>query len=76
LRTTGKEIDKNDENYETIKMWDTHEKINNGCTQYYNPSQHVAVVDKLTVLFKTRAVFDQYIKKNTQTFWHQIFQIV
>jgi hypothetical protein len=38
------------------------EMIKNAYTKYYNPSKHLAV-DKVTVLFKGRAVFKQHIPK-------------
>jgi hypothetical protein len=37
-------------------------------SKFYNPSEHFAV-DEVTVKFKGRVIFKQYITKKTQKFW-------
>jgi len=55
------------------KIRDLLEIIRTNFSKFYNPSEHLAV-DEVTVKFKGRVLFKQYIQKKTQTFRHQNVQ--
>ena len=54
-----------DEGEEYDQLWKLRivfEKLKKAYAKFYNPSQHLAV-DKVTVKFKSRVIFRQYIPK-------------
>jgi len=58
----GKEYDR------LWKLWTLFDKLNEAYAKFYNPSEHLAV-HKVTVKFKVRVIFRQYIPK--KSFRHQ-----
>ena len=50
-----------------------YENYETSFSKFYNPSEHLAV-DEITVKFKGRLIFKEYIPKQTQKFWHKNLQ--
>jgi hypothetical protein len=50
------------------------DKLNNAYTKYYSPTEHLAI-DVITVLFKGRVVFKQYIPKKNKRFGIKIYKL-
>ena len=75
LHLTGSynESEMTDENSDRLwKMRNLFEILNKTLSKFYSSSEHLAV-DDVTVLFKRRVIFRQYMPKK-QTFWHQNLQ--
>jgi len=67
LHFTGnkKEPDRTDENFDSLwKIRDLFEILNATFSKFYNPSENLAIAD-VTVSFRRRVIFKQYIPKNT-----------
>jgi hypothetical protein len=62
-------------NYDSL--WElTHifDLLNDACSKYYTDSEYLAV-EEVTVLFKGRIIFKQYIPKR-HMFWNKNIQII
>jgi hypothetical protein len=69
------EPDKTDENYERLwKIRTIFDKLNDAYAKYYSPTKHLAT-DEITVLFKGRVVFKQYIPKKHKRFGIKIYKL-
>jgi len=56
------------------KLWTVFDKLNKAYVKFYNPVEHLAV-DKLTVKFKGRVIFRQYIPKKRKHFSINIYKL-
>jgi hypothetical protein len=68
-------LDKTNENND--RLWKTRtisDKLNDAYAKYYRPTKHSAG-DGVTVLFKERVVFKQYIPKKHKCFGIKIYKI-
>ena len=69
------EPDMTDENSDWLwKMWNLFEILNQKFSKFYNPSEHLAV-DEVTVLYKGRVIFRQYIPKKHKRFGIRIYKL-
>jgi hypothetical protein len=48
--------------------------LSDTCAKFYNPSEHLAV-DVIIVLFKERAIFNQYFPKRCICFGIKIYKV-
>ena len=56
------------------KLRAVFDKLNAAYTKFYNPSEHLAV-DEVTVTFKGRVSFSQYIPKKPKCFGVKIYKL-
>ena len=69
------EPDRTDENFDRLwKIWDLFEIRNATFSKFYNPSENLAT-DEVTVLFKGRVIFKQYLPKKSKRFGIKIFKL-
>jgi hypothetical protein len=69
------EIDREAENYDRLwKIRTIFDTLNDAYEKYYNPSEHLAV-DEITVKFKGRVFFREYIPKKHTRFGIKIFKL-
>ena len=70
-----KEPDGTDENFDRLwKIRDLSEILNATFSKFYNPSENLAI-DEVTVSFKGRVIFKQYIPKKRKCFGIKIFKL-
>jgi hypothetical protein len=63
------------EEYDQLwKLWTVFDKLNEAYAIFYNSSEHLAV-DKVTVKFKDRVIFRQYIPKKRKHFSINIYKL-
>jgi len=55
-------------------MQNLFEILNKTFTQFYSPSEHLAI-DEVTVLFKGRVIFQQYVHQTHISFGMKIYKI-
>jgi hypothetical protein len=58
----------------TTKIRDLFEILNDTFSQFYNPSENLAI-DEVIVPFKGRVIFKQYIPKRRKSFSIKIFKL-
>ena len=69
------EPNKTDENYDRLwKMRAIFDKLNNSYAKYYSPTEHLAA-DEITVLFRGRVIFKQYIPKKHKWFGTKLYKL-
>jgi hypothetical protein len=69
------EPDKTDNKFDRLwKMRTIFDKLSDAYAKYYSPTEHLAV-DEITVLFKGRIVFKQYIPRKHKCFGIKIFKL-
>jgi hypothetical protein len=69
------EPDKRDDNFDILwKMKSISDMLNDAYAKYYSPTEHLAV-DEITVLFKVRVVFKQYIPMKHERFGIKIYKL-
>jgi hypothetical protein len=69
------EPDKTDENCDRLcKMRTIFDKLNDAYAKYYSPTENIAI-DEITVLFKGRVVFKQYIPQKHKRFGIKIYKL-
>jgi hypothetical protein len=64
--------DKNENNYD--RLWNIKTLSDQLSAKFYNPSEHLPV-DEVTVLFKGRVIFKQYIQKKCKQFGIKIYKL-
>ena len=57
-----------------MQVWDLFEILNATFSQFYNPSENLAI-DKVIFSFKGRVIFKQYIPKQRKHFGIKIFKL-
>jgi hypothetical protein len=63
-----------DDKFDTLwKMRTIFDMLNDAYAKYYSPTEHLAV-DEITVLFKGRVVFKQYILKKYKCFGIKVYK--
>jgi len=63
------------EEYDRLwKLWTVFDKLNKAYAIFHNPSEHWAV-DKVTVKFKGRVIFRQYIPKKRKHFSINMYRL-
>ena len=66
--------DKGEEYDQLWKLTTVFDKLNEAYAKFYNPSEHL-VVDEVTVKFKGRVIFRQYIPKKRKCFSIKIYKL-